>query len=58
MKANLLYIESPGGVGFSKVSKRGIKSDDATTALDNYNALIAFMKKFPNLAKNDLYLTG
>lgn len=58
MRANLLYIQSPGGVGFSKVSKRGIKSDDGTTALDNYNALIAFMEKFPNLAKNDLYLTG
>lgn len=31
MKANLLYISSPGGVGFSK-SKRGPKADDGTVA--------------------------
>lgn len=57
MKANLLYITSPGGVGFSE-SKRGIKSDDGTTAEDNYKALLAFFAKFPNMKKNDLYLTG
>ena len=31
MKANLLFLSSPGGVGFSE-SKRGIKSDDGTVA--------------------------
>lgn len=31
LKANLLYIESPGGVGFSS-SKVGIKHDDGTVA--------------------------
>lgn len=31
LKANLLYITSPGGVGFSK-SKRGPDADDGTTA--------------------------
>lgn len=55
--ANLLYIESPGGVGFS-VDKRGLKNDDGTVAEDNYLALLAFFAKFPNLKKNDLYLTG
>ena len=31
MKANLLFLSSPGGVGFSE-SNRGIDSDDGTTA--------------------------
>ena len=58
MKANLLYISSPGGVGFS-VSKRGsLASNDTLSAEDNYKALIAFFNKFPNLKKNDFYLTG
>ncbi len=39
MKANLLYISSPGGVGFS-VSKRGLKHDDGTVAVDNYKAMV------------------
>lgn len=57
LKANVLYLESPGGVGFSK-SKRGLNHDDGTVAEDNYKALIAFFKKFPNLKKNDFYITG
>ena len=40
MKANLLYIQSPGGVGFSKGSRRTY--DDATTAQDNLQALLSF----------------
>lgn len=57
MKANVLYLESPGGVGFSS-SLRGNKHDDATSAEDNYRALSRFFEKFPNLRKNELYLTG
>jgi carboxypeptidase C (cathepsin A) len=44
-------------VGFSE-SKRGPKADDGTTTEDNYKALLAFFVKFPNLKKNDFYLTG
>ena len=58
MKANLLYISSPAGVGFS-VSKTGsLASYDTSSAQDNYKALIAFFNKFPNLKKNDFYITG
>ena len=32
--------------------------DDGTSAEDNLAALVAFYKKFPELRKNDLYLTG
>ena len=55
-KANLLYVESPGGVGFSKGSRKIY--DDGNTAGDNLAALLAFFNKFPNLRDNEFYLTG
>lgn len=55
-KANLLYIESPGGVGYS-ISEKEFHSD-ATVAEDNLQAMLKFYEKFPTLRKNDLYLSG
>ncbi len=55
-RANLLYIQSPGGVGFSKGERKVY--NDANTAEDNLQALLAFFEKFPNLKKNDFYITG
>jgi carboxypeptidase C (cathepsin A) len=52
MKANVLYISSPGGVGFSSTNKGSLKYDDGTTADYNYRALGVFFNKFPNLRKN------
>jgi carboxypeptidase C (cathepsin A) len=53
-----LYLESPGGVGFSKANKDYLNSSDTSVAQDNYQALLRFFDKFPNLRDNDLYLTG
>ena len=39
-------------VGFSKGLRFNNTYDDTTTAEDNYNALIDFFRKFPNLKKN------
>lgn len=58
VKANLLYIESPGGVGFSTNKRADLKHNDNSVAKDNYKALLAFFNKFPNLKKNDFYMTG
>ena len=55
-RANLLYLESPGGVGFSKGERKIY--NDANTAEDNLQALLAFFQKFPNMKKNDFYITG
>ncbi|KAM3127526.1 hypothetical protein pb186bvf_020358 [Paramecium bursaria] len=50
-----LYIESPSGVGFSK----GTRSlNDIDVAKDNLAALKSFYKKFPEFAKNQLYISG
>ena len=57
-RANLLYISSPAGVGFSTNNHANYTADDGTVAEDNYRALVVFYAKFPNLLKNELYITG
>lgn len=45
-------------VGFSQ-GLRNNTYNDGTVAIDNLNALIDFfITKFPNLKKNDFYLSG
>lgn len=53
--ANVLYIESPGSVGFSKGP---VQADDDQTSTDNFAALQSFYKKFPDMTKNELYISG
>ena len=58
-KANMVFIEAPCGVGFSySDDKDDYKTDDGQTALDNYALIQAFMGRFPEFAKNDLYITS
>ena len=57
-KANVLFLESPAGVGFSYKEDGKYHQDDTSTALLNFNALQSFFKKFPHLAENDFYLSG
>ena len=60
--ANLLFIETPAGVGFSY--QEGVTptydyhTDDQATARLNFAALRSFYRKFPHLVSNDFYLTG
>lgn len=64
--ANMLYIESPAGVGFSYCTKGKIPDlaacprwNDSITAQDNYAVLIQFFAKFPEYADNsDFYIMG
>lgn len=48
-KANLLYIETPGSVGFSIGPD---DNSDESTAEDNLQAMSAFYAKFPQFRKN------
>lgn len=59
-EANMLYIESPAGVGYSYcIDKDECKFDDDNSATDNLSALLYFFeKKFPERKQNDLYLSG
>lgn len=57
--ANIIYLESPAGVGFSySNNKNDYYTDDIKTAKDNYNALIEWFKKFPSFIHRDFYIAG
>ncbi|XP_075133495.1 lysosomal protective protein-like [Leptodactylus fuscus] len=56
--ANVLYLESPAGAGFSYSDDKQIITGDTETAKDNYMALKDFFRLFPEFAKNDFYITG
>ena len=58
-KANMLYLESPIGVGFSyKVNGGNDVQDDMSTAKLNFEALKSFYRKFPQYNSNRFYITG
>ena len=57
--ANVLYLESPFGVGYSYTTKNGsFKHNDDTTARMNYLAVEDFFAKYPQFANNSFYITG
>ncbi|XP_072374734.1 lysosomal protective protein-like [Scyliorhinus torazame] len=56
--ANVLYLESPAGVGFSYSDNRNYVTNDMEVAENNYLALLDFFKKFPSFQRNDFYVTG
>ena len=59
--ANMLYVESPGGVGFSYIDSQldyELEINDDIAAKDNLNALLSFFKKFPSFKGRDFYISG
>ncbi|KAL6603362.1 hypothetical protein ACP70R_043723 [Stipagrostis hirtigluma subsp. patula] len=58
--ANLLFLESPAGVGFSytNTSKDLGEFGDALTAHDAYAFLVNWFKRFPQFKGHDFYITG
>jgi len=58
-KVNLLFLESPSGVGFTyRPGQTNLATDDDETAQVNFGALQSFFAKFPHLTANDFYITG
>jgi hypothetical protein len=35
-----------------------VQADDMSTASDNYDAVVAFLDRFPQIKKNPFYITG
>lgn len=56
--ANILYLESPAGVGYSFSDDKNYATDDNQVAEDNYKALQSFFVKFPNFTHNDFFIIG
>ncbi len=56
--ANIIFLESPGGVGFSFSLDSHYNYTDSSVAELNFKALRSFYKKFPHFAENDFYITG
>lgn len=58
--ANVIYLESPAGVGFSYNDNgdADMKYTDEIVANDNRFALLDFFSKFSELQKNDFYISG
>ncbi|CAG2175251.1 unnamed protein product, partial [Oppiella nova] len=56
--ANVLYLESPAGTGFSYDENNNYTNNDETTSLDNYLSIESFFVKYPHLKGNPFYITG
>lgn len=57
-RANVVFMESPAGVGFSYAVDGSVRADDDSTAKQNHHALRSFLNKFPQFKDRPLYLTG
>jgi len=59
--ANVLYIESPVGVGYSWIESGYDPKpvlDDKTTAQDAWKAIKQFLERFPEYKTSDMYISG
>ena len=59
-EANMLYLESPAGVGFSYTNtpEDMIDPTDNKTAEDNYMFLVKWLERFPEYKERELYISG
>lgn len=60
LESNMLYIESPIGVGFSysNTSSDYTNWDDVATAKENLQFIVNWLEKFPQYRNSDLFLAG
>jgi carboxypeptidase C (cathepsin A) len=56
--ANVVYLESPPGVGFSYGTNNNYSSTDASTAADNYAFLQGFFAEYPEFSTQRFFITG
>ncbi|KAL3538893.1 hypothetical protein ACH5RR_002259 [Cinchona calisaya] len=57
--ANVLFLESPAGVGFSYSNTTSdYVTGDTKTAADSYTFLINWLERFPEYKTRDFFLTG
>jgi carboxypeptidase C (cathepsin A) len=58
-RANVLYIESPAGVGYSVAkTEEDQRHNDLSSSMDAFAAIQLFFKDFNEYLPNDLYISG
>eukprot|EP01100_Stratorugosa_tubuloviscum_P010959 TRINITY_DN47_c1_g1_i1.p1 TRINITY_DN47_c1_g1~~TRINITY_DN47_c1_g1_i1.p1 ORF type:complete len:451 (+),score=180.14 TRINITY_DN47_c1_g1_i1:106-1458(+) len=58
-KANMVFLESPVGVGFSySTNRKDYTINDQQTAADNYQFLLKFFSKYTQFQSNEFYISG
>ncbi|CAH1392265.1 unnamed protein product [Nezara viridula] len=56
---NVIYIDNPVGVGFSFTeSDSGYATDEVKVGEDLYSILVQFFQLFPDLQKNEFFISG
>lgn len=58
--SNVIFLESPAGVGFSysNTSSDYVNVGDKKTAEDSYTFLINWLERFPQYKTRDFFITG
>ena len=56
--ANVLFLETPSGVGFSYTNVTYNYRGDRKTAGGNYAFLLNWLERFPEYKKRDFYIAG
>lgn len=56
--SNLLFFESPAGVGYSYNLDKNFKYNDTQTASDNMFSLLDFFDKFPEYKSSPFWIAG
>ncbi|KAG9149180.1 hypothetical protein Leryth_003173 [Lithospermum erythrorhizon] len=58
-EANIIFLESPAGVGFSYSNKStDYTSGDKQTATESYTFLINWLERFPEYKERDFFIAG
>lgn len=56
--SNLLFLESPAGVGYSYNLNKNYTNENGNTAMDNLNAVLDFFVKYPEYKTNPFWIAG
>ena len=57
-QANVLFLESPAGVGWSFAGDFSVNTSDSQTSLHNYAAIKDFFFQYPQFSRHDFYIIG
>ncbi|CAL8082627.1 unnamed protein product [Calicophoron daubneyi] len=55
---NVLYLETPAGVGYSYAVDGNVTADDDLTSKNSYYAIQNFLERFPEYKGRDFFITG